>query len=141
MPDQAVVEVICIACTRKVLVPVPPQGSEALVVTLKCECGSTIQYQAAAKSAAIAEINGILGRIPTLLSEFKNARRQGFETGVDAALHDLCKELALEILKEEPAMREQFKEYVKDGIQASLDEGKEEEKKEDDGEVEPPNRG
>ncbi len=124
-PTQ-VVEIICYACGRKTSTAIP-QGPERHTVVHKCECGSTIQYQSAGKDSkkVIEDINALLGKLPAILGQWKNSKRQSLETGVDAAVHDLTKEIALEILKEDPALRQKFKEFVKEGLETSIDGGEE----------------
>lgn len=109
------VEITCIGCGKKHEV-VSEEGHTGIV---KCDCGATSSVKGDAASI-IGEIAPLLDKIPAILEKLKQSRRRGFESGIDDALHDTVKELAAEILKEDPSLRGALKESVRRCLDQAL---------------------
>lgn len=109
------IEVTCMGCGKKHDVVSEP-GHASVV---KCDCGASIQIKDD-PSSFIKELGPILDKIPGILGTLKQSRRQGFETGIDAGLHEVARQMVLEIMKEDAEMREAMKESVKDCLDRAL---------------------
>lgn len=109
------VEITCIGCGKKHSI-VSEDGHTGIV---KCDCGATATVEGDA-SAVLDQVAKMMKEAPALLREFKQTRRKGFETGLDEGLHEVCKDMVIEIVKEDTELRESLKDYVRDCLHQAL---------------------
>lgn len=107
-------DIKCAGCGKQI----PVTTGEGHTGIAKCDCGATTYVQGD-PGPILEQLNGLLTKVPALLQSFKDSRRKGFETGLDEALHDVSRELAVEILKEDQGLRER----LKDAVRGALDDG------------------
>lgn len=98
---------------------IPVTTGEGHTGIAKCDCGATTYVQGE-PGAVLEQLNELLGKVPAILKEFKQSRRKGFETGLDEALHEVSRELSIEILKEDKELREALKDHVRGSLEAGL---------------------
>lgn len=109
------VEITCIGCGKKHSI-VSEDGHTGI---WKCDCGATTTVKGDA-SAVLDQVAKMMKEAPALLREFKQARRKGFETGLDEGLHEVCKDMVIEIVKEDKELLESLKAYVRDCLNQAL---------------------
>lgn len=117
-------EVTCIGCGKKLSI-VSEEGHTGIV---KCECGATttVEGDVGSAGAIFEQISVLMEKAPALLKEFKAAKRLGFESGIDQGLHEVAKNMVLEIVKEDAGLRSALKEFVQGCLERSLHPGNEE---------------
>lgn len=108
-------EIKCAGCGKKI----PVTAGEGHMGIAQCDCGATTYVQGE-PGPVLEQLNELLSKAPALLQQFKDSRRKGFETGLDEALHDASRELTLEILREDPGLRERLKDVVRDALENGL---------------------
>lgn len=109
------VEITCIGCGKKHSVI----SEEGHASSVKCDCGTTTSIKGDA-GPIIEQIAILMEKAPALLKEFKQTRRRGFESGIDDGLHEVAKQMVIEIIKEDSEMRESLKEFVHGCLERSL---------------------
>lgn len=112
------VEVTCIGCKKKHSI-VSEEGHTGIV---KCDCGATttVEGDTGATAAIFEQIAVLMEKAPALLKEFKSAKRLGFESGIDQGLHEVAKNMVLEIVKEDAGLQSALKEFVHGCLERSL---------------------
>lgn len=105
-------EIACIGCGKML----PVTCGEGHTGIVKCDCGATTTIKGE-PGPILEELNKLLAQIPAVLRQFKDSRRKGFETGIDDALHEASRELAIEILKEDQELRDALKENVREALE------------------------
>jgi hypothetical protein len=109
------VDIKCAGCGKVI----PVTTGEGHTGIAKCDCGATTYVQGE-PGAVLEQLNELLLKVPAILQQFKQSRRKGFETGLDDALHEVSRELSIEILKEDHELREALKERVRESLEAGL---------------------
>lgn len=121
------IRVICPGC-KKVHDPSLFTGPGAQTAIVKCDCGSTIELHTSDGSGKgdakeiLGIINGLMGKIPDLLAEFRASKSEGPDTGVSRALAKVSQEIAEEILREDAGLRESLKRHVQEDLEGFLEE-------------------
>lgn len=121
MTEGKKTEITCGGCGKKI----PVTTGEGHTGIAKCDCGTTTSVKGE-PGPVLEQLNQLVNQVPAVLEKFKASRRKGFETGIDEALHESSRELAAEILKEDPDLREALKRHVRGALEDGLL-GKEEE--------------
>lgn len=108
-------EVTCVGCGKKLLVTCG-EGHTGIV---KCECGATTTVQGEA-GPILEQLNKLLEKVPAILTQLKESRRKGFETGMDDALHEVVMSLSRDILKEDPELRAALRDRIREALAAGI---------------------
>ena len=119
------VEIVCIGCGKKYTATLGNiKITEKQTVAAKCDCGTYTEISGTLGTKKGQEwmqhLNEILAKAVPVIQEIRQAKMKGVDTGIGEALSELSKELALEILKENPELREALKDYVHDNLQRYL---------------------
>ncbi len=124
-------EITCANCGKKVAIT----AGQGHVSVVKCECGAQIQIEGE-PGLVLDQLNDLLVKVVPLIKEFTQAKRRGFQTGIDEGIHEVAREVAKELLANDPQLKEAMKAQIQQSLETGLlgpEEG--------DEEPEPPPRG
>lgn len=125
------IRVICPGC-KKFHEPSLFTGPGPQVAIVKCECGCTIELQTSDGSGSgsgkgdpkeiLKIIEGLMGKIPDILGEFRASKSEGPDTGICRALAKVSQEMAEEILREDEDLNEALRALVREDLEGFLKE-------------------
>lgn len=108
-------EIICAGCGKRI----PVTTGEGHTGIVKCECGAETTVQGE-PGAVLDRLNDLLGKVAPLIKEFTQAKRKGFQTGIDEGIHEVAREVAKELLANDPEFKEAMKAQIRQSLEAGL---------------------
>lgn len=109
------IEITCGGC-GKVISVTTGEGHTGIA---KCDCGATT-YVKGDLGDIMEQVTRIMEKLPAILGELKQSKRKGFETGLDEALHQVAKDVSIELLQEDPELRAAIKEQVRAALESAF---------------------
>jgi hypothetical protein len=101
----------------------PKCGKESVITAgeghtgiLKCDCGATISLKGRPLDF-LAELKKI---IPDLITQWKAEKRPGVESGLDQAIHESSKKIAMELLETDPDLKSALRQFVEDSLKQAF---------------------
>lgn len=82
----------------------------------KCECGATTTIKGRPFDI-LAELQKM---IPALIDQWKTDKQQGVATGLDAALHEESKKIALRLLATDRDLKSALEEFVEGSLRQAF---------------------
>lgn len=115
MAKEGEMESIPIKCSKcgKVTSVTAGEGHTGI---LKCDCGATTTI----KGKPFDLLADLQKMIPELISQWKTEKRKGIESGLDEALHETAKEMAMQLLRDNPDFKAAMFDFVYDSLKQAF---------------------
>ncbi len=135
MKETKKMDVTCSGCQKKFSVTAGA-GHTTVVV---CPCGTEMTIQGE-PGPMMDQLNDLLAKASPIIKDITASKRKGFQTGMDAGIHDEAYEVTRRLLSGNDELKEAFLNETLEALRGSL--LREPEPEEDEGEEgpEPPPR-
>lgn len=117
------VPITCIGCGKTYEIEIKDLDKvDDHTFVAKCDCGATTQFTGDPGDSKMPfkDINELLSKIPEILDQYRRTRAKGVDTGIGEAIAATSKELAFELLSNDPKLREALAKVVKQNLDAYL---------------------